>query len=296
MTQTQPSITIIGRGAVGSALSDAFRYLGYSIVSEWTQNEGTLWDLETGKKQIQNRSLPHNENEIGDWVFITTPDDQISKVCEELSELSLDWSQHSVIHCSGGLSSDVCILLSGKGAKTASMHPIQTFTRTPADTPANKSEGRKRIEDITISLEGDDDLTKLLENFVKQLGANPLRIDAQQKQQIHLSAVFASNYMVSLMATAERILKEAGIEEGLQILHPLISQTLANIIENGPAGALTGPISRGDVSTVNAHLENVTNQSDRQLYQILGRRALNLAKQSGKISDDQLQELKKLLE
>ncbi|MEX2435447.1 MAG: hypothetical protein WD735_02120, partial [Balneolaceae bacterium] len=96
MKSTQPSITIIGRGAVGSALSDSLRHLGYPIISEWTRSNGTLWDLEIGKQQFLKRSLPHNENEIGDWVFITTPDDQISKVCEELSEISLDWPQHSV--------------------------------------------------------------------------------------------------------------------------------------------------------------------------------------------------------
>lgn len=297
MNRTQPSIsvTIIGLGAVGSALSDSLRHLGYPIISEWTRNEGTLWDSETGKQQTLNRSLPRKENELGDWLFITTPDDQISKVCEELSELSLDWSQRFVIHCSGGLSSDVCKSLSDKGAKTASMHPIQTFTRIPADTPDKIAEVRKRFEDITISLEGDDELTGLLEKLAKQLGANPLRINAQQKQQIHLSAVFASNYMVSLMATAEKILKESGIEEGLQILHPLISRTLANIIEKGPEDALTGPVSRGDVSTVKAHLENLTNETDRGLYQILGRKALSLAKQSGKLTDEQAEELKRVI-
>src|SRR5690606_24287151 len=98
----------------------------------------------------------------------------------------------------------------------------------------------------------------------------------------HAAAVFASNYLVTLAATAVRILREIGVpeEDALPALIPLMRGTLDNLEDLGLASALTGPIARGDLDTVRTHLARLS-PDDRALYCALGRETLQLALAAG---------------
>jgi len=94
--------------------------------------------------------------------------------------------------------------------------------------------------------------------------------------------VFASNYFVVVEAVAQRLLRHAGLTdaEAWQALRPLVEGTLANLGKQQPAEALTGPVMRGDVETIVRHLESLT-IDDQNLYRLLGRAALELARKRG---------------
>ena len=80
-------------------------------------------------------------------------------------------------------------------------------------------------------------------------------------------------------------------------LLPLIEGTLGNLRVMKPAGALTGPISRGDIGTVARHIKSLEENAPDilDLYKALGRRTLKIAWEKGKLKKDQLEELKSLL-
>ena len=82
-----------------------------------------------------------------------------------------------------------------------------------------------------------------------------IMIDAAQKTLYHAAAVFASNYLVTLVDVAMQCYGEAGIaqETALQMIAPLLRESAENAIRLGPAAALTGPIARGDMATVAFH-------------------------------------------
>jgi predicted short-subunit dehydrogenase-like oxidoreductase (DUF2520 family) len=115
------------------------------------------------------------------------------------------------------------------------------------------------------------------------------------KPLYHAGAVFASNYVVSLMAVAVRMLEEAGIgpEAATGALLSLARATLDNIEAAGPAGALTGPIARGDVATLRRHLSALTH-ADAELYRAMGRETLRLARQAG-LDESQAVRLQEIL-
>lgn len=283
-----PSITVLGTGAVGSALRDFFEKYGYMVRSYWNRNSGHIWDENGQSYQPSRTGFPSKTGELGDWIFITTPDGAIGPTAQKLAAISGSWNQKYVIHCSGNMTSAECKPLAEKGARTASMHPLQTF---------QKGDGNRRFKDIYISLEGEKTLVDELQKVVQKMEAIPIRVSPRQKRKLHVAAVFASNYLVALMATSEQIIEEAGMIEGVRLLDPLVRQTLANILEYGVENALTGPVARGDAATVCQHLESL--KSDRQksdLYRLLGQKALEIARERGNLPEHDLGVLRDLLE
>ncbi|TVR33537.1 MAG: DUF2520 domain-containing protein [Balneolaceae bacterium] len=286
MTQ-KPAITIIGTGSVGSVLQDFFEGEGYPMCSLWNSRGGKVYASEKAGLLSVSHSLPQKESEVGDWIFITIPDDQILKTSDQLAKLLVSWRDKCVIHCSGNLSSEVLGSLKKAGAKTVSMHPIQTF---------KKGDDRNRLKDIYVSLEGDEELMQMLIPVIQKMGAHPFVLTAGGKQSLHIAAVFASNYLVALMGSVEQILKQNDIENGLHILKPLVEQTLHNVFEKGVDEALTGPISRGDSETVRAHLEQLSSDPQLQaLYKLLGMAAVDIAKTSGKAATGEIDIIEALL-
>ncbi|PKD44692.1 Rossmann-like and DUF2520 domain-containing protein [Rhodohalobacter barkolensis] len=284
----RPAITVIGSGAVGSAWIDYFRKAGFPIASVWNSSSGVVYGSDSEHQDERNHSLPAGESDIGDLILITTPDSIIRSVAENLSTSDIDWSDKRVVHCSGSHPASVLLPLSQKGAATASMHPIQTF---------KKSDDSGRLKNIYISLQGDGSFVQQLKGIVEDLNSNPLILDEHQKKAVHISAVFASNYLVALLNTSDVILKENGVEEGVNILEPLIRQTLKNILERGTEFSLTGPISRGDTTTVQDHLENLAADEEKEnLYKALGRVCLGIVKRQDSLTEEQLSELQRILE
>ena len=82
----------------------------------------------------------------------------------------------------------------------------------------------------------------------------PFEIDDEGRAAYHAAASVASNFLVTLQAAAESIAASAGLEreEARELLLPLVRQTVRNVAELGPEAALTGPIARGDETTVEA--------------------------------------------
>lgn len=288
MNTYKPSITIVGAGAVGSAWLDFFKKGGYPVRSVWRSETGYLADEDYNIHRELNRPLPTIDEEIGDWVFITTPDDSIKPAAKLLSETEINWSNKIAIHCSGSMSANVLNLLKDSGAATASAHPIQTFQR---------GDGYEKLENIYISLQGDKKAVDLLRQIVNELHSNVLLLNEQQKQAVHISAVFASNYLVALLNTSDQILKDKGVDDGVNILEPLIRQTLSNILEKGTADTLTGPISRGDVSTVNDHMNFLSDRGEeKNLYRLLGQVCVQILERKGNYSKTKIDQILKSLD
>lgn len=261
-------VSVIGKGAVGGALVDLFYENSITVCSVWSSESGKLMN-EEGELPIPGRSVPLDSRESGTLIFITVPDDQIPNVVSQLADSSIDWSDKSAVHCSGAWFSDALQPLADKGARVASMHPVQTFRR---------GDGASRFQDIFISLEGDARLVNDLQQIVQLAGANSLEVDKRQKRAIHLSAVMASNYLVTLQYVAQEFLADNHIPDGFKLVEPLVKQTLDNLITEGVTNSLSGPVERGDLETVEMHLKLLQDNPDLlHLYSLLGSKTTELA-------------------
>jgi predicted short-subunit dehydrogenase-like oxidoreductase (DUF2520 family) len=137
-----------------------------------------------------------------------------------------------------------------------------------------------------------ESLSRLLNRLARDLRAKPKRVDDAHRAVYHAAAVYASNYVVTLLSEAIRLLRDAGWteKEAVQGLVPLADGAIANVRKRGPTAALTGPIRRGDAKTVTRHLvalaaldAHAGPGSPRQtdLYRMLGQVALEIAKEAG---------------
>jgi predicted short-subunit dehydrogenase-like oxidoreductase (DUF2520 family) len=207
-------------------------------------------------------------------VLLAVPDDSIAEVARHLSAASAIDATQTVLHLSGLHDRRALRALDGSGAALGSFHPLQTIS-DPA-TAASSWRG------AYAAIEGDPRAVAEGRRLAGLLGLTPVEIPASAKATYHAGAVVASNYVVVLASVAARFAAGAGVPVELaeRIYLPMLMGTAENLQRQSAAAALTGPVRRGDVATLRAHLEAIPLE-DRRLYARLGLEALKLAREAG---------------
>jgi predicted short-subunit dehydrogenase-like oxidoreductase (DUF2520 family) len=225
--------------------------------------------------------------DAADITFITTPDSAIAGTVSRIK-----WQPgRSVIHCSGADSTAILEPARKSGAMVGGFHPLQTFAGT-----------KQAIENIpgsTFALEAEEPLLTALKKMAEDLGGHWITLKAEDKVAYHAAAVFASNYLVTLVKMATDLWKTFSIptDQATKALLPLIRGTLHNIETIGIPNCLTGPIARGDTGTVTKHLQDLKKNAPALLfpYQELGLQTIPVALAKGKIDKKQASELEMIL-
>jgi len=119
-------------------------------------------------------------------------------------------------------------------------------------------------------------------SLAQRLAAKPFLLEDANRALYHAAATFACNYFVTLEHVASQTFGKAGLprDDSLHMFLPLVRATLDNMAAQGTVGALTGPLSRGDVETVSAHLRTLRDNMPEivDLYKALGRATLPLVR------------------
>jgi predicted short-subunit dehydrogenase-like oxidoreductase (DUF2520 family) len=221
------------------------------------------------------RYLPSLETaaEETDVIVVAVPDRAIEEVAGRLARLGLDPAV-PVLHTSGSLAGDALAALAARGHPVGSAHPLAAL--------ADPVTGADRLAGATWGVEGEGAALALAERIVAACGGRALHLAPGGKPLYHAAAVFASNYAVALLSVAEVLMEAAGVqaEEARPALTALAAGAVENLGARGPAGALTGPVARGDAETVALHLARLSAEP-RALYCLLGREALRLAGEAG---------------
>lgn len=226
-----------------------------------------------------------------DIILITTRDDQIKAVCDDLCRADAIRAHHLVGHMSGAHSSLLLSEAATKGAALFSLHPLQAF--------AQEEKALTDLPNTYFSLEGADPRLAAVEKLMERTGNRCFRLAPEHKSLYHLAACVLSNYLVTLMDFGLAVLEKGGIapQEGFQAMLPLIQGTIANIAQLGPARALTGPIARGDATTIRRHMEALKiHGADqwREMYAWLGLKTLELAQKALLADKDKAKVLEKI--
>lgn len=183
-----------------------------------------------------DRSLPPS-----DLVLLAVRDDAISEVCDRVAP----WTEAPLVHLSGLATLDV---LSGAQWGRGSFHPLQTLPTPEAGA------GQLRGAGVAIAADREEAL-RLLRAFADELGMVPFAVAEEHRAIYHAAAAASANFVVTSLAIAHRLYEAAGVDPA--VAERLTRAVVANVYAMGPAAALTGPIARGDVGTVEAHLSAV---------------------------------------
>jgi predicted short-subunit dehydrogenase-like oxidoreductase (DUF2520 family) len=281
------NLGIIGAGTVGTALAVRLSRKGYQIAAIHSRSRSSALRLVeyTGSGIVYDSAQAVADK--ADFVFITTPDDAIPVIANEIR-----WHKGQyVAHCSGADSLDVLESARITGAQVGSFHPLQTFAGI-----------QKAIENLpgsTFALEAEGELLDILKEMAIALEGRWIKLGAGDKAAYHTAAVLTSNYMVTLVKLATDLWGSFGIpkEEAIQALLPLLKGTINNIENLSVPNALTGPIARGDAGTVQIHLDTLKQTAPNMIpvYCELGLQTIPIALAKGRINERQAKELESIL-
>ena len=286
------TLNIIGSGRVGRACGRMWaRAHVFEIQDGLTRSQASAG--EAVKFIGAGHAVGHlKDMRPADVWMIATRDDAIVPSCKTLAASGKITPDDIVFHVSGATPSTALLPAWEQGAVTASVHPIKTFT---------DPEGAVRSFPGTYcSAEGDAEALETLRPAFERIGAKVFDIAPGLKPIYHAGGVFSCNYLAALIEAALRAHERAGIPRAasLQALEPMVRETVDAIFKQGPARALTGPISRGDAATVQRQLEAVEGWDPEMaaLYCGLGRIAVALAVQDGRLAEEAAQRFRALFE
>jgi predicted short-subunit dehydrogenase-like oxidoreductase (DUF2520 family) len=283
----RPTIGFIGAGTTGTALAVRLAQHRYQVIAVSSRS---LTSAEKLAGRISGCRVYNRAQEVADvaqCVFITTPDDIILKVAAEVQ-----WrKRQSVVHCSGAHSVDILEPAKQLGANTGCFHPLQTF--------ASADQAIENLPGSTFAIEAEEPLASILKEMATALEGEWVTLQAGDKVLYHAAAVFACNYLVTLVKLATDLWQTFGVSsaQATKALMPLLQGTLSNIENVGLPNCLTGPIARGDLGTISRHLESLEKQAPSLLsiYKELGWQTIPIALDKGKIDLQRTEELKALL-
>ncbi|WP_205472046.1 Rossmann-like and DUF2520 domain-containing protein [Nocardioides sp. SYSU D00038] len=268
-------VGVIGAGRVGAVLSAALRTAGHEVVAaagESDASRGRIAALLPGVAHDKPTAVAR----ASELLLLTVPDDMLPNVVSMLAASGALHDGQYVVHTSGRHGLAVLAPAVEVGARVVALHPAMTFTGTATDL--------ERLSGCVFGLTAGEGERALAEGLVADLGGRPMWVPEEMRTLYHAGLAHGANHLVTLVTEAMEILSAAGADDPAGTLRPLLTAALDNALEQGDA-ALTGPIVRGDVGTVAAHLDDVRANAPQTLasYVQMARATLDRAVTDGRL-------------
>ena len=268
-------VGFVGAGKVGCSLGMLFESTQHNLAGFYSRTSSSALDAAdfTKSKHFQNLETLIEES---DTVFITVPDDAISTVWDSIKHMSI--AGKMICHCSGSLSSNIFKDIEETGAFGFSVHPLLAVS--------DRYKSYQELPKALFTIEGDANHIDEIKALLEGSGLKSTVIKADVKTRYHGAAVMCSNLVVALIQAAEDELRICGFSEDQlsDAIAPLLLGNVNKVLKVGTQAALTGPIERNDVGTVEKHL-NTFEGRDRQVYKTLSLKTLEVAKAKHPESD-----------
>lgn len=260
-------VFILGAGRAGRGLSRALGASGVAIAGLHGTRESSEPRISAGAMPATIRSAT--------IVLVTVRDAQLDGALDQVVKAGVAKGA-VVLHASGSAEPRGVEALRSADIPAGTFHPLVPFT--------DAEQAAERLRGAWIGIDGDAPARDAARRLATRLGARVLEIPEGSKTRYHAAAVFAANFPIVLAATADRLLREAGVpaEDGWPAVLHLMRSAVANVAAQSPAQALTGPIARGDVDTVRGHVAALASDAEALAsYRALSRAALALARERG---------------
>ncbi len=230
--------SVIGAGNLGVNLINSLVKRGYDF--KFIYRKSSYHDFDS-----------HLSTDIGlivqesDFVFIATQESKIRGAAEMIAR-ETEPAGKIFFHTSNSLTAAELSGIRERGGLTASFSPLQTFIGFDRDSDL--------FPGIFFLAEGDPEALALAEDIARHLQAKVLVVDREEKVYFHMAAVSASNFLIAILKFAESQLKKGRGKFDINVLLPLIKQTLKNVESKGVDASLSGPVKRKESDIIRKHL------------------------------------------
>lgn len=255
----EPSISFIGSGNLAWHLAAALDNSGYPVKEVFSLNPKHAESLSDQLYQAEAKDSLDFSDSDSRIFMVAVSDNAIRQVAQEivLPDNSL------LVHTCGSVSIEE--LRFAAASASGVFYPLQSFTKNRKAT----------FKGLPIFIETNEpEAEELLFEMGRALGGNIHKMTSPQRAALHLVAVFASNFTNHMMSLAENISDRHEIQ--FDWLKPLIRETIEKSLSLGPTQAQTGPAKRGDLETLDKHLELLKeNEKVAEIYQLISQHIID---------------------
>ncbi len=291
-TAPTPNVFIVGAGPVATALGAALRQAGVPVLGLHGRRPEAVRLAASIAGVAGFSAAPPDLILEATAILVAVRDDSIREVAQTLLTTGLVTRRHVLLHCSGALSAAEAFGdVSGRIGGIATLHPLRAIV--------DARQAARTMRGTVFGVEGDAYGRTVAQKLVESLGGTALDLGGEGMALYHAAASIASNFLVTTVDAATQAMGAAGIgaEQALAALLPLLGSTLENLGRVGLPKALTGPIARGDASTVARHLAALGEKAPQlaPLYRALGRATVEVSRRKGDASAESLEEIARAL-
>lgn len=268
---------VVGAGRVGAVLGAALAAAGHQIVGAYAVSEASRARAEELLPGVPLRAVDEIVADA-DLVLLAVPDDTLADLVNGLVATGAWQAGAIALHTSGRVGTSVLEPARRQHVLPLALHPAMTFTGTTMDLD--------RLRDCVFGSTCPVELRPIAEALVLEMGGSAVWIEEEDRAAYHCSLAHGANHLVTLIAEAMEVLRDGvGIERPERVIGPLVQAALDNALRLGD-GALTGPVARGDVGTVEAHLRELSRLSPdiRRTYVAMARSTALRALDQGRLS------------
>ncbi|WP_232661566.1 Rossmann-like and DUF2520 domain-containing protein [Pseudonocardia sp. TRM90224] len=274
------AVGVVSAGRVGAVVGAAWAAAGHHVVATSGVSRDSVKRAAALLPDVPLR--PPDEVVAGaDLALLAVPDDVLPGLVRGLAAAGSFRPGQIVVHTSGAHGVAVLAPAAEHGVLPLALHPVMTFT--------GRTEDVNRLASCSVGVTataGDEAAWSVGEALVVEMGAEPVRIEERVRPLYHAALAHGANHLVTLVRDCVETLERAGISPAERLVAPLLSAALDNALRHGDR-ALTGPVARGDVETVRAHLREL-GAVDKDLvetYRVLAGRTARRAAGAGLLPD-----------
>jgi predicted short-subunit dehydrogenase-like oxidoreductase (DUF2520 family) len=273
VSRRQPTAFLVGAGPVATALAGALRLGGVPVLGLWARRAAQARAAGSTAGVAAFSSAPPDVLLETEVIILAVRDQVIGEVAQMLVGTGLVNKRHVLLHCAGVASAKELLgEVAPQVAGIGTLHPLSAI--------ADGKAAMRALKGTVFGIEGDDVGRAAAARLVGAMGGVVLALDSTQMPAYHAAAALASNYIVAAIDAAAAVLASAGVapDAAAQALVPLAEGALRNITAHGTTAGLTGPVRRGDVATIQRHLDALRGRPELvEVYRALARRAVEIA-------------------
>jgi predicted short-subunit dehydrogenase-like oxidoreductase (DUF2520 family) len=280
-------IGFIGAGRVAKGLAWGMAQSGQRVVAAASRRPDSAGQLAARIAGCRAAASAQEVVDASDLVFITVPDDAIAAVAA-----GLKWRQDTAaIHCSGATEVSVLEPAALAGSQIGGFHPLQLF--------ADPDVALAGLPGCTIAIEAEAPLLPHLEQLAQALCCRTIRLPPGCRARYHAAAHYAAGFVITLLNQAVELWLSFGVEreDTIRALLPLLRGTAASVEHSGLAQGLAGTYSRGDLATMEKHLDELgrAGPDALRLYCELALRSIPLGLERGGFDEERAAQMRMLL-
>ena len=282
-------VGVVSAGKAGAVLGAALRSAGHQVVGVHAVSADSQDRAESLLPGVPVLEIPEILRRA-ELVLLAVPDDALGELVSGAAGTGHFQPGQLVIHTSGRYGTSVLAPAERCGAIGLAIHPAMTFTGMSLDL--------QRLNACSFAVTADPEVLPVAQALAVEMGGEPVVVAEEHRGAYHAALAHAANHLNTLTAQSAEVLERIGVDDPSRVLGPLMQASLDNALASG-AGALTGPVARGDTGTLGHHMQVLSDPAlptdARAAYAVMAQSAVQRALDLGRLSEAKAAEILDLL-